>query len=176
MIQPKPKPQVDILAVDPGNHCGLAWRYADGTWDTTMIYENFSKVASHLTPNPPRLLTIENFNTAGNISKYGLYTVRLIGQLQGIAWLLDIPVVMHDPQHRLPYIPTARGLLNVREQATKPRRRWVVHEMDALAHLIYQEDFSYAHHTNSTTTGSHLHATGERSQTPNQALRTYLGH
>lgn len=69
----------------------------------------------------------ENFTTAGRISTYGLLTVRIIGGIQALCWSKDIPLTMRMPQHRY----SKQKLANT--MAT------VIHERDALAHLLAWE-------------------------------------
>lgn len=69
----------------------------------------------------------ENFTTAGRISSYGLLTVRIIGGVQAICWLYDLPLAMQMPQHRNMRQKMADGMADV------------IHERDALAHLLSWE-------------------------------------
>lgn len=132
MIEPKP-----IVWFDPGEHVGIAWRNPDGTLDAKMLHFDLPGTFAFITKPPyPKVVGFEDFQTAGNISKAGLYTVRVIGGIQALCLHLNIPCVLQIPQARYPFLVEAGNYL------TKLRgnpRRWIVHEKDALAHLMAYE-------------------------------------
>lgn len=126
----------NLLAIDPGNHTGLAWRHDDGTLDALMLYEQEAKLFDLVaTPPYPLTIVIETFHTAGNISKYGLYTVDLIGGIKALCWRFNIPIVYHEPYVRLPFIIPAKNTL----RAIRLSNRYTEHELDATAHLLSYE-------------------------------------
>lgn len=130
------------LAVDPGNHAGLAWRNDDGSWDATMIYEQLPETLEYITKSPhPQAVAIEEFKTGGHIASYGLYTVELVGMIKGLCWYLKIPVFQHSPQARYPYLAEADAMLRQRYHTeNKLRGRgFTEHELDALSHLLCYE-------------------------------------
>lgn len=134
---PTPAPNVlDVLAIDPGNHTGVAYRTSNGKWAALMIYESPPRIFEFL-KKKPMVLVIETFHTAGRISKDGLYTVRLIGGIEAIAYENGVPIVEHEPYIRMSYLQQAKELLL--EQRGR-RIGFTDHEMDALAHLLAYED------------------------------------
>lgn len=103
------KEPLQILSFDPGPHCGLAWRNPDDTLDARMIYNDLHETFKFITSNPhPKVVVFEDFQTAGNISKDGLYTVRLIGGIQALCLIYNVPAVqmlegvLVHPFHGLP--------------------------------------------------------------------------
>lgn len=144
----------DILAIDPGNHCGMAWRMSDDkvddqgfnipdtnvSYDAAVYYEEEEMVFGQIVRAPrPKLVVIETFHTAGNISKYGLYTVDLIGGIRAICWYLDIPLIEHEPYVRRAFMARAIDTLKLQRKSG----RFTTHERDALAHL-----YAYEHRAN----------------------------
>lgn len=131
---PEPK---QIISFDPGLHVGVAWRNPDGTLDASMIYLDLPRTFKLLTDNPhPKICVFEDFQTAGNISKDGLYTVRVIGGIQALCSHFNIPCVLQIPQARYPFRTEAANILTAQRRS---KRKWVVHEMDALSHLLAYE-------------------------------------
>lgn len=128
------KEPLQILSFDPGPHCGLAWRNPDDTLDARMIYNDLHETFKFITSNPhPKVVVFEDFQTAGNISKDGLYTVRLIGGIQALCLIYNVPAVLQIPQARYAFRTEAANILTAQRKSS---RKWVVHEMDALAHLL----------------------------------------
>lgn len=116
-----------ILAIDPGITTGIAFHDTSG-YVTTTTKEDV-ELWSILTGVPWETVVCEAFATSGRISAPGLATVRLIGGVQALCYRLSIPVHMHSPQVRYPYL----------KQAKIMKRGHIIHEIDALAHLLRWE-------------------------------------
>jgi hypothetical protein len=123
-----------IVAYDPGNHCGISWRNPDGTLDAVMIYEDWPATLKFIKERP-KLVVYEDFQTAGNIDKHGLYTVRLIGAIEAMCLEFQVPCTVQIPQARYAFRNEAAAYL----KSLRGKRRYVVHEMDATAHLLAYE-------------------------------------
>lgn len=122
----------DIVAFDPGNHTGIAWKDGD-VYGTNMIFEDLPRVYTYLV-NKPKLVVVEQFYTPGNIDRHGLYTVRLIGGIQALCWLHHVPLVEHMPGPPQPLVEKARAWHKERHL------KYTQHHLDSLAHLwLYEE-------------------------------------
>jgi hypothetical protein len=116
---------MNVIAIDPGQTTGLAILL-----DTK--YLTFTEVTPEEVWNEVNNIkwdhvVCENFTTAGRISSYGLLTVRIIGGIQAICWLKKMPLHMRMPQHRNSKQKQANTMATV------------IHERDALAHLLAWE-------------------------------------
>lgn len=114
-----------VLAIDPGTTTGLAW-YLDGEF-TTLATEADNVIK--LLTNDLDWLVIERFATAGRISKYGLQTVNLVGQVKGWCYAFDKTLVIQSPQSRKAWQMQGDSF----PKKTKPK---LEHEGDAMAHLL----------------------------------------
>lgn len=115
-----------VLAIDPGITTGLALLQENNeiiTKATKNVYEVFTLIKL-FKPD----VVCEDFTTSGRISSYGLHTVRLIGGVQAMCWYLGLRCVMRMPQERYSHMAASK----VHLKGTKH----VVHEVDALAHLL----------------------------------------
>lgn len=74
-------------------------------------------------------VVIEDF-TAQIISSDGIWTVRLIGVIEGICWNADVPLFIQRNMERKAQLENAKSLLGY------PNRKTLIHEVDALAHLL----------------------------------------
>lgn len=123
---------MNILAIDPGTTTGLAWRVFDGaTYSFGAVTQNAELVLGfihdfHREKSFDRIV-IERFATAGLMSKYGLQTVDLVGQVKGYCYAKGIPVYLQSPQSRKAWEDKADRVLP---------RRLIIHEHDAMAHLL----------------------------------------
>lgn len=134
---------IELLAIDPGNHVGIAARYTDKHYETTMLYEDYDQTLS-IFKQPVQVVIIERF-AAQQISSYGLYTVELIGAIKGVCWAHKIPVIMHTPQERYPHLAKAKAHFK------QHNIKHVIHELDALAHLFcYEHDVTHVYSGNRT--------------------------
>lgn len=118
-----------ILAFDPGGTTGIAI-YAD--YGEHLTVETLTKTARE-TPEwldhfgVVDVVIVERFATAGLLSKYGLETIDLVGQIKGWCLARKIQCVVQSPQSR-------KAWLNDAEFFDKKKR--VIHEIDALSHLL----------------------------------------
>jgi hypothetical protein len=127
----------NVIAVDPGGTTGVAVRI--GETITTCTCKTPEELYDLITSSGWEAIAIEPFtpfNAASRISKYGLYTVRLVGGVQALAYHLKIPIVEQPPAKRIPFVRQANELL------VKMRRDFVVHEVDALSHLLCWERYN----------------------------------
>lgn len=116
---------MNVIAIDPGQTTGLAI-LLEGKY-ITFTEVTPEGVWDQVNQLPWDHVVCENFTTAGRISNYGLLTVRTIGGIQAICHLKGIPVHMRMPQHRRS------------KQAKADKMAKVIHERDALAHLLAWE-------------------------------------
>lgn len=121
-----------VIAFDPGVTTGIAI-HTDGNYQTLVIKQDFPRIAQLIEYNTLTCVVFEDFNTAGRIDTHGLFTVRLIGQIEAYCYKLGIPTLVQFPPERKQFIDDARSILNA------GGKKWVVHEMDALAHLLVYE-------------------------------------
>lgn len=119
-----------IIAIDPGGTTGVAI-YADGEYATMTLPIN--DVMQQLNDwAMPDVFVVEFFATAGRLSRYGLATIDLVGQIKGYCFAKNIPCVTQSPMSRKAWVLPAEKVLRGRPH--------VIHETDALAHLLeYQE-------------------------------------
>jgi len=126
-----------VIAVDPGITTGVAFKdYTTGhivTFATTApdkLYELISGVD---------IVVIEDFTTAGRISRPGLDTVQIIGGIKALCWYLGKPYSIQMPAIRRPYVEQAALTLQKLYQHSSDHGTVAVHEIDALAHLLAWE-------------------------------------
>lgn len=117
------------LSIDPGGTTGIALRLSDGSI-MTSICKTPEELWDFITSPGIEQVVYERF-AARHIDTNGLYTVRLCGGIEAVCYLLEIPCKGQQPQQRRPYLQDAQAL-------RKPRT--MVHELDALAHLLCWED------------------------------------
>lgn len=116
-----------VIAIDPGVTTGIAIK-AEGRYITTIHRDRFEVWKLLSAASSEATIVIEDFGT-NIINTNGLYTVRMIGAVQAIAWLRGCTLVMQRPQFRKPWLNQAKEML----LNEKP---FVIHEVDALAHLL----------------------------------------
>jgi len=118
-----------ILAIDPGVSTGIAWHDTKGYHST--VTKDESDVWALLTGIKWKCVVYETFFTSGRISAPGLQTVRLIGGIVALCRHLDLPTCGQAPQMRYPFQTQSEQML----------RGHIVHEKDAMAHLLrYEHD------------------------------------
>lgn len=136
---------MSVLAVDPGGKSGIAIRLDDGKLMTCICESLFNKKAGtrQVTYDAKELyemlmlptitqVIVETFQ-AQRIDQYGLHTVRLVGAIEAICHVRNIPLVKHIPQDRYPFKTEAKMWLQ------DQKRPYLIHELDALAHLLRWE-------------------------------------
>lgn len=132
--------QMTIISIDPGGKSGVAIRLPNKEI-VTCICESIFRNGQETTFDPKELydlfvdteydhVIIETFQ-AQTIDKYGLHTVRLVGGIEAICFIKNIPITKHMPQMRYPFKDDAKQLL--------AGKRHMIHELDALAHLLRWE-------------------------------------
>lgn len=126
----------NILAIDPGGTTGIAVRV--GEWLNTCVMKSPEEVFDLLQQHKDVLnvVVIENF-AAQDISKYGLHTVRIVGGVYALCYINKIEYVLHTPQDRYPFKEESKQWLETSKRGKGIR--YMVHELDALAHLFRLE-------------------------------------
>lgn len=117
-----------VLAIDPGGTTGLAFSPGPGEYHTATAStpeELYDFISTDFTD-----IVIENFR-AHRIDHYGLYTVRLVGGVHALCHKLGVRYVNVPPVQRRAFQDEAHKLLS--------GVRHVIHETDALAHLLAWE-------------------------------------
>lgn len=118
-----------ILAIDPGGTSGIALWLPDGKYITNVALTP-EDTWSYIDPDTISRVLCENYH-GQIISTYGLHTVRIIGGIMALCWKYDIPYQGRPPQARYPRLEAAKFYLKQNKGDT-----FVVHEADALAHLM----------------------------------------
>lgn len=121
-----------VLAIDPGGTTGLAARGLSDLEPTTMTTATPEELWDYVMRFEWTTVVCERFS-AQVISKYGLYTVRLIGGVEALCRVKQIPFVLRTTQNRKAYMDEAHAHL------MKVGRKFVDHQTDALAHLLAWE-------------------------------------
>lgn len=121
-----------VLAIDPGGTTGMAVRLSPDIIQT-FTCPNPESVFDFVTQNKGILqqVVIENF-AAELIGKWGLFTVRIVGGVYALCHQYKIEYKLHQPQDRYPFQKDAKDILST-------RRGIVIHEHDALSHLLRWE-------------------------------------
>lgn len=121
-----------IIAIDPGptqpGTTGVAIRTDDGYmtcayFDAKDVYELFDTTKYDA-------CIIEFFTTSGRISRHGLGTVELVGAVTALCAMKKIPLYRQAPFYRKPWLAEAKRIAG---------KGVVIHEIDALAHLLSWE-------------------------------------
>lgn len=120
-----------ILSIDPGGTTGIALRMTDGSVVTSTCVS--AQELWGIIESKPDEVVYEIFSTQGRVDRYMLYTVELVGSIKGLCHALQIPGFAHTPQRRKPWMKEANDLIKL------AKRPYVVHEVDALAHLLAHE-------------------------------------
>lgn len=117
---------VRVMAIDPGGNTGIAW-YLDGKIDSVCV--PVTKAMSVIMDESIEFFVIERFATSGRISKYGIETIDLVGQVKGWCLAKGKTLTLQSPQSRRAWMERATNFLGA-------KRRIDDHEDDALAHLF----------------------------------------
>lgn len=136
-----------IIAVDPGQHTGLAFRLDNGEWATLMadklpdpderLAMVLDTIVEYLQRKTTTAVVLENFKTMGYLSRFGIETLELVGAVKSLCYVWQVPLVRQDPSHRLYFEKQAKYMLRERSKLTKlPVSD---HEVSALAHLLRYE-------------------------------------
>lgn len=118
------------IAIDPGQTTGIAVRMnaGGGVVTNTCVVTSAEEVWKYVAGLEWSAVIIERFATAGYLSKYGLHTIEIVGGVKALCYTRALKLVVHTPQFRYPYMTEAKAFLADREH--------MVHEVDALAHLL----------------------------------------
>lgn len=119
------------IAIDPGITTGVA---ISNTTYTTLVIHRPKDLWQLFDYHEPDVVIFEDFNSAGLISKDGQATLRLIGAIEAVTYQLSIPTCLQFPRERYPFIVPAKRLVIMQN------KKYLVHEIDALAHLLLYED------------------------------------
>lgn len=142
-----------VLAIDPGGVTGLAWGAGpDGliyTATTPLVKEVFWAIKGYppeqysLLPYlRPEVVILEQYQTAQRLNPHARHTIELIGGVKAACFLEGIKLVMRAPKDRIPALPDAKRVLDATDAI------WMVHEQDALAHLLaYEKVIAQDHET-----------------------------
>lgn len=128
----------NLLAIDPGGTTGLAMQLNSPDRQQRLV-----KTAT--TDTPEQLfdivaeykwdaVIIERFVTAGRMSKYGLYTIELVGGVRALCHAYGVPFQVRQAQNRKAFQDVAHNFL------MNSGVKFVDHEEDALAHLLSWKD------------------------------------
>lgn len=133
-----------IVAVDPGQNVGMAFRFDNGNWGTLTVEKlptaderfdvTLGTLVEQFQKNPCEVLVLERFTSMSRyLSKFGIETIELVGAIRAVCYLSGVEVALQMPGHRLGMEGDARTLLKERG------RRFTDHETSALAHLLAYE-------------------------------------
>lgn len=123
-----------ILSVDPGLSNGIAYfesstftYYTDVRKDIREVYDYFKEPLVQGLEQ----VVIENF-AAQKISGYGLHTVRVVGAIEALCYIRNIPLAKQQPQQRLAFVAIAKRIVAKQPRIEDSHH----HQADALAHLL----------------------------------------
>lgn len=139
-----------ILALDPGITTGVAIRKEELEYNhdgpisypvaataeyLALVVTEPTKLWDLIQAHKPETIVIENFASAGLISKDGQHTIRLVGAMELAAYITGAKLILQFPNERYPFMDAARDMLKQRPIGRVP----ISHEIDALAHLLCYE-------------------------------------
>lgn len=133
-----------ILAVDPGQNTGVAFRLDNGNWFTLTVEKmptaddrfdlTLSTLVEQFQKHTCTVLVIERFTSMSRyLSKFGIETIELVGAIRAICYVHGVHVALQMPGHRMGMVGEATKLLKER------KRPYTDHEVSALAHLLAYE-------------------------------------
>ena len=123
---------MSLVAVDPGITTGVAI-HAGSIYHTLVVHRH-QDLWQIFDTQLPEVVIFENFQSAGLISKDGQATLRLVGAIEAVTYRMGIPTCLQFPRERYPMIEPARQMI----KATG--KKYLIHQVDALAHLLLYED------------------------------------
>lgn len=119
-----------VLAIDPGVTAGIAVKIL-GEYNCVQS-KTLDGVLVFLQPSLQwDYVIVELFATAGKISKYGLYTIEMVGAVAAMCKTNNYRLIRHPPQKRYAFLKQAHAIIT-----EKHLRMEGEHKMDALAHLL----------------------------------------
>jgi hypothetical protein len=120
-----------VCAIDPGGTTGIAIRLPTETDNLqTCVAKTPEELYDLINRGHITHIVIETFQ-AQLISRHGLDTVEIVGGVKALCHVLNIELETHMPQDRYPFQQEAKQLLQ--------GKHTVIHEQDALAHLLRYE-------------------------------------
>jgi hypothetical protein len=131
-----------LIAIDPGITSGVAIK-VNGTYQTCVAHSG-AELWEFIRDYNFSTVIIEQFATSSLISKFGLRTAELVGGVEALCWLKNIPIVRRMPAQRIPFLRKAALLL--KDTAI------VEHQQDALAHLLAWEGHLKSEYSRSSGT------------------------
>lgn len=124
-----------ILGVDPGGTTGLAINI-DGKYET-WCQPDKRELFEFIIQTPIEVIVIEQFITSIiHTHKYGIYTAEIVGAIEALAFVKQIPFHRRTNHQRLPFVPRATQIIKAK------RRSFEGHEVAALAHLLGWERYN----------------------------------
>lgn len=124
-----------VIAIDPGGTTGIAIRIGEDKYITCTASKP-EEVYDIIKNAKPTHVIVENFQ-AQMIGKYGLLTVRIVGGCYCAAYFVGAEYVSHIPQDRYAFQKEAKAYLT--RKRMEEGISFVIHEEDALAHLLRWE-------------------------------------
>ena len=137
-----------VLAIDPGGSTGMAmWEGSEVRTLTVPSMDTIGEVVSVIIEARPDIIVVETFLSTGKLSKYGIWTLELIGVIKTLVhlahsdtlvWHLEDwkpSIVRRSPSQRIVFEPKAKALLKARPAIDGHRLIFTDHEVSALAHL-----------------------------------------
>lgn len=131
-------PSIDhahILSIDPGGTTGIACQFAarhDQRLITTTTVDTPEALYDIVLEYKWDAVLCERFSTAGRLSKYGIYTIQLVGGVHALCHVNGLPFIYRQPQNRKAFQDVARAWF--------AGAKHMPHQEDALAHLFSWKD------------------------------------
>ncbi len=116
----------NIISIDPGGTTGLAVSVGG---EVATCTETDPEIVWSMCQRFD-VIVIERFATSGMMSRYGLWTIELVGGVRAIAYLHNKQLFIHSPQERYAYQQIAHKMLLDRKVP------FVIHEEDSTAHML----------------------------------------
>lgn len=134
-----------VLAIDPGPHTGVAW-FENGElhsletvqpdqdigrqWQFRRLHSLLLALDRSRTTEVAPVLVVENFRTVRLPGPDSMETIKLLGFLEGIAIVRDLPVILQMPSEKVAWKEQAIRLIH----ESMPGYRPTPHEFDAVCH------------------------------------------
>lgn len=138
-----------IMGIDPGGTIGVAMKIGD-IYRTFPIKDEAPALWDWFKSDStrPDQVVIERFATAGRISSHGLNTVEIVGGVKSLCWVFGVPLAVRAPQQRYAFMDDAETILKA------IGARYVIHEHDALAHVLAWEHWMKERAADARTSGT----------------------